>query len=61
MLMNFGSLDVEITNDFQMSDKVIDSSDEPIGLGTGSLLPMRITMGEVLTINPWSFVLYKGI
>jgi maltooligosyltrehalose trehalohydrolase len=60
MLMNFGQASAKITSDFQIGDKLLDSSDVQ-WQGTGSLLTQRIIPGEDLTINPLSFVLYQHI
>jgi len=60
MLMNFGQQAVKISNEFQMSDKVIDSGEDH-WRGTGPIMPAKITVGDVLTVNPLGFVLYKSI
>ena len=60
LLMNFSHQAVNIHSDFQMGDKVIDSC-EVHWNGAGSLLPQKIISGEVLTMNPWGFVVYESI
>jgi maltooligosyltrehalose trehalohydrolase len=60
MLMNFGHEQVKINSDFQRGDKVLDSC-EVQWHGAGSLLPQRIMPGDILTLNPLSFVLYQRI
>jgi maltooligosyltrehalose trehalohydrolase len=60
MLMNFGHQQLKIDSDFEMGDKVIDSS-EGHWNGAGSLLPQKINSGEVLSMGPLSLCLYQRI
>lgn len=60
LLMNFSDQQVHTNSEFQMGDRMIDSSDTR-WQGKGSLLNQRITFGDSLIINPWSFALYQGI
>jgi len=60
ILMNFDNQKLRKSSDFIMGKKIIDSSEENWN-GSGTHLPEIINPEEILIINPFQFIVYKGL